>query len=277
MAEIGKVNRLKVKRVRDYGVHLDGGDLGDIILKHREVPEKCQPGDEVEVFIFQDRDDRLRATTQRPSVTVGQFAKLRVVASNPGGAFLDWGLDKDLFAPMQEQLFSMERGESYFVFVYLDAKSNRITASSRLDKFLSQQAPEYKEGEEVDLVIYDHTDLGYKALVNLSHCGMIYENEVFQELDLGQQLKGYVKKVRGDLKIDLSLQQSGYQGVDDIAQDILNVINEHGGMIGVTDKSPPEEIYALFGVSKKSFKKAIGGLYKKRLIIIEPKGIKLVK
>ena len=276
MAEIGKFNRLKVKRIKDYGVHLDGGDSGDIILKHREVPDNCRAGDEVEVFIYQDRDERLRATTQKPFVTVGQFAELRVVASNPGGAFLDWGLEKDLFAPAKEQLFSMERGNSYFVYVYFDEKSNRITASSNLDRFLSQQAPNYKEGDEVDLVIYDHTDLGYKALVNFAHGGMIYENEVFQDLDLGQQLKGYVKKIRGDHKLDLSLQKQGYQGVDDIAEDILEIIKEHGGKIALSDKSPPEEIYSLCGVSKKNFKKAIGALYKKKLITIGPGGIKIV-
>jgi hypothetical protein len=171
----------------------------------------------------------------------------------------------------------MEEGKSYIVFVFLDEKSNRITASSKLDKFLSRQPPDYGEGEEVDLIIYDKTDLGYKAVVNNAHLGMVYKNEVFQKLYIGQQLKGYIKKIREDLKIDLSLQQSGYEKVDDISRTILQTIKKHGGRIAVTDKSPPADIYSLFGVSKKVFKKAIGALYKKRRITMDSKGIKIVK
>lgn len=277
MAEIGRTNKLKIKRMRDYGAHLDGGELGDILLPKKYVPEKCQPGDKVEVFVYVGGEDCLRATTQKPYATVGQFAKLRVVANSSSGAFLDWGLQKDLLVPKREQLAKMEEGKSYVVFVFLDKKTNRITASSKLDKFLSFQAPNYDEGEEVDLCIYDKTDLGYKALVNNSHGGMIYKNEVFQKLHIGQQLKGYIKKIREDLKIDLSLQQSGYQRVDDISQTILKKIEDLGGRIAVTDKSPPKDIYSQFGVSKKIFKKAIGALYKKRLITIDTNGIRLVR
>jgi uncharacterized protein len=277
MAEIGRLNKLKIKRKRDYGVHLDGEELGDIVLPKKYAPEKCQLGDEVEVFVYVGGEDSLRATTQKPYATVGQFAKLRVVANSSAGAFLDWGLQKDLLVPKKEQLAQMEEGKSYIVFVFLDQKNNRITASSKLDKFFGLDSPNYDEGEEVDLFIYDKTDLGYKALVNKSHGGVIYKNEVFQKLHIGQQLKGYIKKIREDLKIDLSLQQSGYQRVDGISQTILNIIKDHGGRIAVTDKSPPEDIYALFGVSKKIFKKAIGALYKKRLIIIDTNGIRLAK
>jgi len=277
MAEIGRVNKLKIKRKRDYGAHLDGGELGDILLPTKYVPKECQPGDEVEVFVYLGGEDSLRATTQKPYATVDQFAKLRVVANSSAGAFLDWGLQKDLLVPKKEQLAKMEEGKSYVVFVFLDKKTNRITASSKLDKFFGLQAPTYNEGEEVDLFIYDKTDLGYKALVNRSHGGMVYKNEVFQKLHIGQNLKGYIKKIREDLKIDLSLQQSGYQRVDDISQTILNTIKDHGGRIAVTDKSPPQDIYSLFGVSKKIFKKAIGALYKKRLIIIDANGIRLTR
>jgi hypothetical protein len=277
MAQIGRINKLTIKRIRDYGAHLDGGESGDILMPRRYVPEKAQPGDEVEVFVFADKEGRLRATTQKTYASVGQFAKLRVVACSAAGAYLDWGLQKDLFVPKSEQQDRMEEGKAYVVFVALDDESKRISASSRLDKFLDLQPPNYAEGEEVDLIICEQTDLGYKAVVNHAHWGVVYKNEVFQKLHLGQELKGFIKKIRDDLKIDLSLQQSGYQKVDDISHAIFKIIKDHGGRIGVTDKSPPEEIYALFGVSKKIFKKAIGTLYKKRLISIDRKEIRLVK
>jgi predicted RNA-binding protein (virulence factor B family) len=277
MAEIGRINKLTIKRKLDYGAYLDGGESGDILLPKKYVPKKCQPGDEVEVFVYVDREERLRATTQKPYATVGQFAKLRVVANSSSGAYLDWGLQKDLLVPKREQHAKMEEGKSYVVFVFLDKKTNRIIASSKLDKFLDLQSPNYDEGEEVDLFICYKTDLGYKAVVNNSHWGMVYKNEVFQKLHIGQQLKGYIKIIREDLKIDISLQQSGYQKIDNISQSILKTIKDFGGSIAVTDKSPPEDIYSLFGVSKKTFKKAIGALYKKRLITIDTNGIKLAQ
>ncbi len=274
MLQIGKINTLTVKEILPYGVHLDGGEAGDILLRNRYVPGKCQLGDELEVFIYTDKDIHLQATTQRPFATVGQFTFLRVVAVTSVGAYLDWGMKNDLFVPKGEQQTNMKEGKSYVVFVFLSERSNRITGSSKLAKFLSPKAPNYKEGEEVDLLIYEKTTMGYSALVNSSHAGIIYQNEVFQDLSIGQQLKGYIKKIREDLKIDLRLQQSGYQQVDDISQTILHTIKKKGGNITVTDKSPPEEIYALFGVSKKVFKKAIGALYKKQLIVLDPDGIR---
>ncbi|MBC8316266.1 MAG: GntR family transcriptional regulator [Desulfobulbaceae bacterium] len=276
MVQIGRTNKLTIKRKQDFGAHLDGGESGDILLLHKDAPENYQTGDDVEVFVYTDGEDRLRATTHIPYATVGQFAKLLVVANSFSGSYLDWGLQKDLYVPQKEQLTKMEEGKAYFVFIFIDEKTNRITASSKLDKFLSLDPPEYSEGEEVDLIIYDKTDLGYKAVINNSHGGILYKNEVFQKIFIGQQLKGYIKKIREDLKIDLSLQQQGYQGVDGSSQAILKIIKEKGGRIAVTDKSPPEDIYALFGVSKKIFKKAIGALYKKRLITIDTNGIKLV-
>ena len=277
MADIGKRNKLIVKRTRDYGAHLGGGESGDILLPKKDVPKGCQPGDEVDVFVYTDKEERLRATTRKPYAMVGQFAILKVVDSTSSGAYLDWGLQKDLFVPKKEQQAGMMEGKSYVVFLFLDKKSNRVTASSKLDRFLGLQPPNYDEGEEVDLLICDKTDLGFKAIVNSSHWGMIYKNEVFQNIDTGQQLKGYVKTVRGDLKIDLTLQKSGYEKIDNTSKNILDKIKELGGSISVTDKSPPGQIYSLFGVSKKTFKKAIGGLYKKRLIIINTNGIKLAQ
>lgn len=277
MAEIGRINRLIIKRTRDYGAHLDGGESGDIILPKKYLPGRSRPGDEVEVFVYLDKEDRLKATTQKPYAMVGQFANLRVVANSSSGIFLDWGLQKDLFVPKREQRAGMAEGKSYVVFIYLDEKTNRINASPRLDQFLSPQPPNYEAGEEVDLFICEKTDLGFKVIVNNSHWGIVYKNEVFQKLHIGRQLKGFIKLIREDLKIDISLQQPGYQKIDNISQDILKAIKDHGGSLALNDKSPPEEIYSWFGVSKKTFKKAIGALYKKRLITIHTDGIKLVQ
>lgn len=278
MIELGKINKLTIKRTRDYGAHLDGGEEGgDILLKHRDLPEHCRAGDVVEVFLYLDREDHLRATTRMPFAMVGQFACLRVVAITSSGAYLDWGLEKDLFVPRSEQQEPMEEGKSYLVFIFVDELTHRITASTRLEKFLSEEIPPYQEGEEVELLIYAQTDLGYKALVDHTYSGIIYKNEVFQKLSIGQQLHGYIKKVREDLKIDLCLQRSGHQGVDDVARTIMQAIIKNGGRIALTDKSPPDEIYALFGISKKAFKKAVGSLYKKRLVTIDADGIKQVR
>lgn len=275
MARIGKINKLTIKRTRNDGALLDGGESGDILLPTREVPEKCQAGDEIEVFVYTDQEDHLRATTRKPHATVGEFAPLRVKTITSSGAFLDWGLEKDLFVPKSEQRQRMQEGKSCLVHLFLDEKTNRIIASAKIDKFLDLQPPEYTEGQEVDLLIAEQTDLGYKAIVNQCHGGMIYKNEVFQRLAVGRRVKGFIKKIREDLKIDLSLQKTGGRAVDDIAQAVLATLQAHGGRIAVSDKSPPEDIYALFGVSKKNFKKAIGALYKKRLIIIDTNDIRL--
>lgn len=276
MVRLGRINKLTVTRTAEYGAHLDGGEAGEIILPSRDLPEHCQAGDEVVVFVYKDADDRLRATTQKPFATAGRFATLRVVENTASGAYLDWGLHSDLFVPKSEQLVRMVKGRSYVVFVFLDAKTERIIASSKLDKFLARQPPDYAEGEEVALLIYAQSELGYQAVVNQAHGGMLYKNEVFRKLAVGQELTGYIKKVRTDQKIDLTLKKPGYQGVEDISQTILEIIRGWGGRIAVTDKTPPEEIYAIFGVSKKSFKRAIGTLYQKRLITIDQEGIGLV-
>lgn len=278
MVQIGKMNRLSVKGTQAYGIHLDGGEYGDILLRGTHVTQNNQALDKdnkIEVFVYVDKEQRLLATIQKPYATAGEFAYLRVKTSTAAGAFLDWGIENDLFVPKSEQQDNMREGKSYVVFIFLNEQNNRITASSKLDKFLDLQPPEYEEGEKVDLIIYAKTDLGYNAVVNGSHSGMIYENEVFQKLVIGQRLQGYIKKIREDLKIDLRLQQSGYRQVDEVSETILNIIKDCGGMVAVTDKSPPEDIYNLFGVSKKVFKKAVGSLYKKRLIIIDVDGIRL--
>ncbi len=275
MVQIGKINRLSILEARGNSIHLDGGESGAILLKGARAQQKYLPGDELDVFVYVDGEQRLVATTQKPAALVGEFAYLRVVATTDAGAFMHWGLDNDLFVPKSQQQNNMKEGRSYVVFIFFSEQHNRITASSKLDKFLGQQPPQYEEGEEIDLLVYAETDLGYSAVVNSCHAGMIYKNEVFQKLVIGERLRGYVKKIREDLKIDLRLQQAGYRIVDDISQTILDTIKACGGMVAVTDKSPPEDIYAQFGVSKKVFKKAIGALYKKRLITLDTKTIKL--
>jgi uncharacterized protein len=275
MVQIGKMNRLSIKGVQAYGMHLDGGASGDILLRGTSSLPTHQKGETIDVFVYVDREQRLLATTQKPFAMVGEFAALRVVTSEAAGAFLAWGLENDLFVPKSEQQENMRTGKYYVVFIFVNEKTNRITASSKLKKFLNLQPPHYKEGEEVDLLVFAETDLGYSAIVNGCHAGMIYENEVFQKLAIGEKLQGYVKKIRDDHKIDLRLQRTGFQGVDDISRIVLSTLKEHGGMVTITDKSPPEDIYAMFRVSKKVFKKAIGALYKKRLVVIDSDGIKL--
>lgn len=276
MIRIGRINRLRIKEKQSDTVFLDAGKSGDILLPARDVAARYQQGDEIEVFVQADKEGQLQATTRKPYATVGEFATLQVVSNTSAGSFLHWGMENDLLVPKGEQQHPMVEGQAYVVHVFLSKKTNRIIASSRLDKFLSQQVPDYKEGEEVDLILFEQTDLGYRALINRDHVGMIYRNEIFRQVQMGKQIKGYIKRVREDQKIDLSLQQAGYQGIDEISQTILAIIQKSGAKVAVTDKSPPDDIYALFGVSKKVFKKAIGALYKKRIISIQPDGISII-
>ena len=275
MVQVGKVNSLTIKNIDEGTIHLDGGRSGDILLAGRYTARKYSPGEELDVFIYVDRGQRLLATLQKPYAVVGEFAKLTVVGTTEAGAFLGWGLEDDLFVPKSEQQNNMRAGQAWVVYVFLSEKNNRITASSKLDKFLGKQSPEYAVGEVVDLLIYANSALGYSAVVNSSHVGMIYENEVFKKLNIGERQKGYIKKIREDCKVDLQLQRTGAQGIDDVSQAILTIIQDSGGMVALTDKSPPEEIYKIFEVSKKVFKKAIGGLYKKKIIVLEKNGIRL--
>ncbi|MGD9931095.1 MAG: S1 RNA-binding domain-containing protein [Mangrovibacterium sp.] len=275
MAAIGLMNELEVLKTVDFGVYLDGGPHGEILMPKRYVPENCQVGDTVEVFIYLDSEDRLVAITDKPYVMVGEFAKLKVVSTTAIGAFMDWGLPKDLLAPFREQQVKMEEGKSYLVYVYLDDESQRIVASSKLDKFVDNIPVDYEVGEEVDLIIAGQTDLGYKAIIDNSHWGLIFKNEVFQPLKIGDKLKGFIKNIRPDEKIDLSLEKAGYEKIDSISQSVLDKLKEANGYLPFNDKSDPEVISKTFGISKKNFKKAIGALYKQRLINIEDQGIRL--
>jgi len=276
MLEIGKINTLTVNRETDNGVYLDGGDHGEILMPKKFVTDEVKESGEAEVFVYTDSEDRLVATTETPLAMVGDFACLTVKATSSFGAFLDWGLPKDLLVPFREQRSKMMEGNSYWVYIYLDLLSNRIAASAKLHKFLDNTPPEYEKGQEVDLIIMEETDLGYKAIVNFEHSGMLYKNQVFHDLEMGLKTKGYVIKVRDDEKIDLILEKPGYEKVDAISEKILNELKENRGFIAVSDKTSPEMIHAMFGISKKNFKKAIGGLYKKKLITFDSDGIRLV-
>lgn len=272
--ELGKYNTLRVVKEVDFGMYLDGGEEGEILLPSRYVPRGCKPGDELQVFIYLDNEERLVATTLEPLVQVGQFACLRVAWVNQYGAFLDWGLMKDLFVPFREQKMKMEVGKSYIVHAHLDDESFRIVASAKVDRYLSKEPPAYQAGQEVEALIWQKTDLGFKAIIDNRHGGLLYESEIFQPIHVGLRLKAYVKQVREDGKIDLMLQKPGQEGVADFAATLLEYIRLQGGCTPLNDKSPADEIYALFGVSKKVFKKAVGDLYKRRLVVLEADGIR---
>lgn len=275
MVNIGKYNSLRVVREVDFGVYLDGENEGEILMPLRYVPRDCQIGSFVDVFLYFDSEDRPVATTEKPYAQVGEFAMLRVKSVNKIGTFLDWGIMKDLLVPFREQKVTMTEGRSYLVYIYVDEESRRIVASAKLNKFLDKTLPEYSVGQEVELIVESETELGYKAIVNNSHWGVLYENEVFEQLAKGLKIKGYIKKIRTDNKIDLSMHPLGYEKVDPIAQMILDELKKEGGYVAVSDKSEAEMVYRVFGISKKSFKQAVGALYKKRLITLEPDGIRL--
>lgn len=275
MANIGKFNTLRIVKFVPFGVYLDGEDLGEILLPSKDVPKQCNVDDLLEVFLYVDSEDRPIATTQQPYAMAGQVAFLKVSAINRIGIFLDWGLSKDLLVPFAEQQHRMKKGQSYLVFVYLDERSQRIVASAKLEKFLDTQPLNVKEGEQVELLVGDQADLGYKVVINDAHWGLLFETEVFQPLRKGERVQGYIKKIRLDGKIDCGLHRPGYEKVQDMSWKILEALQNHDGFLPVTDKSSPEDIYALFGVSKKTYKKAIGALYKRKMITIGKKGISL--
>ena len=276
MVQIGKYNTLRIVKELDFGIYLDGEEYGEILMPKRYVPDNCKIDDTIEAFIYFDSEDRIIATTEKPIAIVGDFAFLKVVSVNSVGAFLDWGLPKDLLVPFREQKVNMEEGKSYIVYIYVDYASKRIAASAKLDKHLDNLPPKYQVNEQVDLLIYSQTDIGYKAIINNLHWGILYKNEVFTTLQKGQKIKGYIKKIREDEKIDLCLQLPGYEKVDEIAESILEKIRLNNGTIKISDKSPAEEIYDKFQISKKSFKKAIGALYKERKINISESNITLL-
>jgi len=277
MAEIGRMNTLSVIKQVDFGIYLDGGDLGEILMPIRYVPKPCNIGDKLEVFVYRDSEDRLVATTEQPFAMVGEFALLRAVSVNKFGAFLQWGLMKDLMVPYPEQKPRMEEGKLYVVRIYLDDDSNRIVGSARLDGFLHREsADEFEADEAVNLFIANRTDLGYQVIVDHSHWGMLHNNEVAKGLKRGQNISGFIKGIREDGRIDLCLHLQPSEKTDEIAQMVINKLKANDGCIALTDKSHPDDIKAMFGISKGMYKKAVGALYKKKLISLEQDGIRLI-
>ena len=276
MASIGHRNALQVIREATPGFYLDGENLGEILLPGRYIPENTGPGDYVLVFIHRDSEDRLVATTEIPNARVGEFAYLKVVSANPQiGAFLDWGLAKDLLLPIREQSRRVEVGEWVIVYVFLDEQSGRIVATMRVEAHLDLTAPSYVEEQPVNLLIAGETSLGYKAIVENAHWGLIFRSDIGSALTLGEALTGYVRAVRPDGKIDLSLTLPGYGKVRSLTEEILEGLKKNNGRMNINDASSPEEIRRQFATSKKAFKQALGALYRKRAIRLTKEGIEL--
>lgn len=270
MAAIGRFNSLQVVKHTEIGLFLDGGPHGEILLPKRYIPkdEPTEPGEWLNVFIYLDSEDRIIATTLKPKVQVGGFASLKVVEVSRVGLFLDWGLPKDLLLPHSEEKRPLQVGDYCVVYCYIDERTRRITATARLDRYLDDTAAHYQAGQEVDLLVVECTDLGFKAIIDGRHWGLIHKNELFKFVRSGMREKGYIKEVRADGKISLSLQPVGQAARDDLGERILAALREAGGSLALSDKSPPEAISREFGVSKGNFKKAIGGLFKQGLITI---------
>jgi predicted RNA-binding protein (virulence factor B family) len=276
MARIGERALLKVLREKSFGLYLDGGDgLGEILLPRREMPASWEINHPLDVFIYRDSEDRPVATTKSPKALPGTFARLQCVAVTGVGAFLDWGLAKELLVPFREQKSRMEPGKSYLVHVHVDEASGRIVASTRLSRFLDSSQPNYEPGDAVELVIFGKSPLGYKAIINGTHSGLLFAESVFQELQAGERVNGYIVRVRDDGKIDLSLHAPGRDKVDSLEERILAELKARGGFWAIGDHSPASEIHDELGVSKRTFKQTLGALLKKRALLIEQKGIRL--
>ena len=276
-AEIGKFNQLKVVAINDNGAYLDAGELGEILLPNRYLPENCQLTDIIKVFIYLDSAERLVATTTSPLGQVGDFVSLKVAQINKMGAFLDWGLPKDLLVPYNQQHTKMEEGKYYLVRIFVDQHTGRLVASSKLDKFIDVWPAEYKEGDKVNLTIGGKTDLGFKAIVNDLHWGLLYDNEIFQPLRIGKKITGYIKQVREDGRLDLILTRGSKNKVNNFSDTLLAHLKANDGYSPLHDKSSPELIQRTLGVSKKTFKATVGNLLKNGKISLVTNGIKLVK
>lgn len=274
MIKIGQLNTLRVIKEVHFGLYLDGAERGDILLPRKVVPEGTQINDNLDVFIYFDSDDKIIATTKQPKAQLGQCAFLKVIDVNRVGAFLDWGLDKDLLVPHAEQQRPMEKDKSYIVYIKQD-QQDRLIASSKVDYYLDKSPMRYKSGDEVSLLIAETTHLGYKVIINDRHWGLIHKADVFQNLGYGKKTSGYIKTIREDGKIDVALRKIGQDSITDLASRILQALTKENGFLPLHDKSPTEEIQRAFGDSKKSFKSAIGQLYKQGKIKIEANGIRL--
>jgi len=275
VVEIGKFNRLQVVKTSRFGVYLDGEGLGELLLPNRLVPEGCAPGDWLEVFIYHDSDDRLITTTETPKALVDQCAYLKVAEVNRIGAFMEWGLPKQLLVPFNEQDKPMQAGYSYVVRVFLDEETERLTGSTRLRDFLAERDGHFVPGQSVDLLVCGRTDLGYKVVINNTHLGLLFRDEAFRPVRIGERLPGYIGQLRDDGRIDVTLQRHGAAGLEALTDQVLRDLRQRGGSSIVTDKSTPAEIAHRFGVSKAAYKRALGRLLKQQLIVIEPDKIRL--
>jgi predicted RNA-binding protein (virulence factor B family) len=275
--EIGKFNKLQVVKIADHGVYVDGGEEGTILLPNRYVPEGTDIEDCLEVFLYFDSDDLLIATTESPKAMVGDVQLLKVVDTNRVGAFLDWGLPKDLLVPYSEQQHPMKEGESYVVYVFHDHKTDRILASSKLNRYFEEESTNLEPRQKVDLKITDKTELGYKTIIDNQYLGLIFHGDAFRPLALGECLPGYIKAIREDGKIDVIISQHSPQGDNSLEDQILVYLKQSGGESNLTDKSNPDHIYRQFKVSKKKYKNALGALYKRKLIVITREKISLVQ
>ena len=277
MADIGKINNLQVLRSVDFGLYLDAGELDSILLPIRYVPEGAKVGDWLDVFIYLDSEDRLIATTETPHIKIGECGYLKVVSTTPIGAFVDWGLSKDLLVPFGEQAQPMQEGQSYPVFAFIDPRTNRITGSSKIGRHLVEKALYLSPGQPVEMFIYQRTDLGYMAVIDNRCLGLLFHQDILQPIDLGQRLQGFVKEIRRDNKVTLCLQLQGQEARDELSQQILDDLKARGGSSPLNDKSSPEAIFKQFNASKASYKRALGALYKQRLITIEKNQIRLIQ
>ncbi|HCG5067887.1 S1 RNA-binding domain-containing protein [Vibrio parahaemolyticus] len=276
MIKIGQINSLEVIKKADFGVFLDGDDYGSVLLPNKHVPEGTELGDHIEVFLYFDSESQLAATIDKPIAQVGEWGLMKIEGINQTGAFVNWGIkEKDLLIPFSEQRDRFTAGQNILVYVYTDKASGRIVGTTKFNKWLDKTPANYEVNEEVDLIIAERSQLGYKAIVNGKHWGMIFPSDVFGKLFIGKKLKGYVKQVREDGKIDLSLQKVGVAKMDDLSSKIIDLLEKKGGFLPLNDKSSPEAIFDAFRTSKGTYKKTIGGLYKQGKIVIEKDGIRL--
>lgn len=276
MLFIGKYNHLTIARHTDYGFFLEDVQGEEVLLPNRYVTDEMQVGDTIKVFVYNDSEDRPVATTETPYIIRNEFAYLEVKDVTGHGAFLDWGLSKDLFVPFREQPYPLQVGEKYMVFLYLDHTTSRLLASAKVNKFLDNERLTVIEGDEVDLLVWERTDLGYNVIVNQFHKGLIYHNEIFRNIQVGDSLKGFVKKIREENKMDITLEIPGAERFEPLIERILNKLRDQNGYLPLHDGSSPEAIYKSLEMSKKNFKKSIGNLYKKGLIQMEDQGIRLL-
>ena len=276
MIRIGEQNKLRVDRILEQGAYLEDEEANSILLPKRYLTPELKVGDEMTVFVYNDSEDRPVATTEVPLIELNDFAMLKAVGNTRYGTFMNWGLSKDLLVPFREQNKEMKEGYYYLIYLYLDEETNRLVGSNKISKYLNNAKHKLKKGDQVDIIIWSKTDLGTKVIVNGKHHGLIYSNEVFEEIKMGDRTKGYIKLIRPDNKMDISLQQQGYSNVKSNTAGILDKLRDNNGFLPINDKSDPDLIAQTLGMSKKTFKKTIGSLYKDRKIKIEKDGIRLL-